>query len=147
MTKVSVSTVLPIPAEAAAGLARKPEVMAFVMSPVVRLRQLDMPAQIEEGARGRAHLWWFGVIPAWTHHLTIKQLAPTEIYTHEHGGPVRVWNHRLTFIPVTEQSCRYTDEIETERGWRGAPARLFVRIMFRHRHRRWHTLTRMLSSA
>jgi hypothetical protein len=111
---------LPIPAEIAAALARKPEMMKYLLRPVMRAYRLDVPERIEVGTHGSARLWWFGVVPAWTHHLTIKQLEPTEIYTNEHGGPVKTWNHRLTFEPLDEHHCRYTDEIETEDGLRGA---------------------------
>jgi ligand-binding SRPBCC domain-containing protein len=135
---------LPIPAEAAAALARKPEMMAYVLSPVLRIYRLEVPEDIEVGTQGSARFWLFGVIPAWTHHLTVKQLDPTEIYTHEHGGPVHTWNHRLTFEPIDDQRCRYTDEIETDDGLRGAPTRLFIKLMFRHRHRRWRMLTKIL---
>lgn len=144
MSKVTLSTELPIPAPTAAALARKPELMAFVMSPLLRLRRIDVPACIETGTRGKARLWWFGVIPAWTHHLTIEAIEPGEIRTDEHGGPVRTWKHRLTFTPLDDHRCRYTDEIETDDGWRGALTRGFIRVMFRHRHRRWHTLARIL---
>jgi hypothetical protein len=135
---------LPIPAEAAAALARKPEMMAYVLSPVLRIYRLEVPEDIEVGTNGAARFWLFGVIPAWTHHLTVKQLDPTEIYTHEHGGPVHTWNHRLTFEPIDDQRCRYTDEIETDDGSRGAPTRLFIKLIFRHRHRRWRTLAKIL---
>jgi hypothetical protein len=84
------------------------------------------------------------VFPAWTHHITVDRLDRLEIHTDEHGGPVRIWRHHLTFLPLGEHRCLYTDEIETEDGWRGAPTRLFVRLMFRHRHRRWQLLARVL---
>lgn len=145
MSKVMVSTELPLPADMAAALARKPEMMAYVMRPVLGLGRLEVSERLEVGTRGRARLWWLGVIPAWTHHLTVTLLEPLEIRTREHGGPVRVWNHRLTFVPAGEGRCRYTDEIETEDGWRGAPTRMFARLMFRHRHRRWRALARLLS--
>lgn len=144
MSKVTLTTELPIAAQTAAALARKPEMMAYVLSPVLRIYRLDVPPKIEVGTQGSARFWWFGVIPAWTHHLTIKKLDPTEIYTHEHGGPVHTWNHRLTFEPVDDHRCRYTDEVETDDGFRGAPTRLFIKLIFRHRHRRWRTLAEIL---
>jgi ligand-binding SRPBCC domain-containing protein len=143
VSKVTLTTELPMAAEVAAGLARKPAVMAYVLNPVLRLYRLKVPEHIEPGTEGSARLWWFGIIPSWTHHITIKRLDPTEIYTDEHGGPVRTWRHRLIFEPIDERRCRYTDEIETDDGLRGAPTRLFIRLMFRHRHRRWHTLAQM----
>jgi ligand-binding SRPBCC domain-containing protein len=144
MSKVTLTTELPISAQTAAALARKPEMMTYVLSPILRIYRLDVPDQIEVGTQGSARFWWFGVIPAWTHHLTIKRLEPTEIYTHEFGGPVHTWNHRLTFEAVDDDRCLYTDEIETDDGLRGAPTRLFIKVMFRHRHRRWRTLAQLL---
>lgn len=144
MSKVTLTTELPIPSSTAAALARKPELMRYVLSPVFRIYRLRVPEQIEVGSQGSARFWVFGVIPAWTHHLTVKRLEATEVYTHEHGGPVQTWNHRLTFDPIDDSHCRYTDEIETDDGWRGPPTRVFIRLMFRHRHRRWRTLARIL---
>lgn len=114
--------------------------MAYVLSPILRIHHLDVAEPIEVGTQGSGRLWWFGVIPAWTHHLTIKHLGAGEIYTNEHGGPVRTWNHRLTFQPIDGHRCRYTDEIETESGVRGTLTRMFIGLMFRHRHRRWQRL-------
>ncbi|MGJ6127061.1 hypothetical protein QN239_31215 [Mycolicibacterium sp. Y3] len=116
----------------------------YVLRPVLRIYRLDVPNHIEIGTQGSARLWWFGFIPAWTHHLTIKQLDPTEIYTHEHGGPVHTWNHRLTFEPIDDRHCRYTDEIETDDGLHGILTRIFIKLMFRHRHHRWQTIATIL---
>jgi hypothetical protein len=145
VSKVSLTTELPLPVETVAGLARKPELMLFVLSPVVRFRTLRTPDVLEAGAEASGRIWWFGIIPSWTHRLTIVKADPFEIYTNERSGPARMWNHRLIFEPIDEHRCRYTDEIETESGWRGAPVRLFVRLMFAHRHRRWQTLAGILS--
>jgi len=144
MSKVTLTTELPIAASTAARLARNPELMRYVLGPVLKMYRLNVPQRIEVGTVGSARLWWFGLIPSWTHHIAVEQLDDTEIATREHGGPVRKWNHRLTFAPLGEDRCRYTDEIETEDGWRGAPTRLFVRLMFRHRHRRWHALAAII---
>lgn len=144
VSKVTLTTELSIPAETAAALARRPATMTYVLSPILVIRHLDVPEQIEVGTEGSARLWWFGVLPAWTHHLTVKHLDDTEIYTNEHGGPVRTWNHRLTFQPIDGHRCRYTDEIETDAGVRGALTRLFISFMFRHRHPRWQRLVQSL---
>jgi len=74
MSKATLTVELPIPAETAAALARKPELMRYVLSPVLRIYRLDVPGPIEVGTQGSARLWWFGVIPAWTHHITVQQL-------------------------------------------------------------------------
>jgi hypothetical protein len=145
VSTVRLSTELPISAETAFALAQKPELFKFVVAPVLRVPGLKMPDRLEPGAEGSARLWWFGVIPAWTHHLRLVRLGEFEIYTNEHGGPVHTWNHRLTFEPLTATSCRYTDEIETDPGLQGLSTRVFARVMFRHRHRRWRLLARLLA--
>lgn len=145
MSTVVVSTELPISAQRAAALARKPALMQFVLAPALKLPGLEAPDRIEVGTRASARLWWFGVLPAWTHHLEITELDDLTIYTHEHGGPVHTWNHRLTFTPLDEHRCRYTDEIETDDGIKGLGTRLFIRLMFAHRHRRWRTLAAIVA--
>lgn len=144
MSTVALSTELPLSAQRAAALARRPALMQFVLAPALQLSGLKAPDRLEPGTRASARLWWFGLIPTWTHHLEIKELDELMIYTHEHGGPVHTWNHRLTFTPIDEHRCRYTDEIETDDGIKGWGTRLFIRLMFAHRHRRWHTLAAIL---
>ncbi|WP_433600411.1 hypothetical protein ACQPXH_00620 [Nocardia sp. CA-135953] len=147
MSKVTLTTELPIGAEVACALARTPELFAYVVAPILSVPQFHIPDHVEPAAEGSARLWWFGIIPSWRHHLRLVRLDAREIRTNEWGGPVRTWNHRLTFEPITESSCRYTDEIEIESGLRGAPIRIFVHLMFRHRHRRWHQLTGVLANS
>jgi hypothetical protein len=145
MTTVRLSTDLPIPADVAFTLAQKAELFKFVVSPIIRVPRLGMPDRIEPGAEGSARLWWLGVIPTWRHYIRLVRVGDNEIYTNEHGGPVRTWNHRLTFEPLTPTSCRYTDEIETDPGLHGLATRVFIHLIFRFRHRRWRTLGRILA--
>jgi ligand-binding SRPBCC domain-containing protein len=145
MSIVRQSSELPIPAETALALAQKVALFEFVVAPIIRVRGLRMPDEVVQGASGAGRLWWFGVLPSWTHHIELVRITDREIYTNEHGGPVRTWNHRLTFEPLDESRCRYTDEIETDPGLHGAGTRMFARLMFRYRHRRWRMLARLLS--
>ncbi len=145
MSKVTLSTELPLRAEVACALARTPELFAFVMAPIISVPRLEIPDRVEPGVEGVARLWWFGVVPAWRHHLRLVRLTDREIYTNEWGGPVRIWNHHLTFEPIGENRCHYTDEIEVQDGLRGFGVRMFVHVMFRHRHRRWRRLATLLA--
>ncbi len=145
MAFVRMSSDLPIPADDAFALAQKVELFRFVVAPILRIPRLEVPPEFAPGVEGSARLWWFGVIPTWTHHLRLVRIGDGEIYTNEHGGPVTVWNHRLTFEPLASDRCRYTDEIEIEDGIRGLGTRAFAHLMFRHRHRRWRSLARVLA--
>ena len=66
MSKVTLTTELPIRAQMAAALARKPEMMKYPLRPVLRAYHLDVPERSEVGTQGSARLWWFGIVPAWT---------------------------------------------------------------------------------
>ncbi|WP_040765790.1 hypothetical protein [Tsukamurella sp. 1534] len=149
MTVVSISTELPLPAAKARTMAAVPDVMLFVLAPVLSFDMREAPppgVPVEPGFTARGRVRWLGVIPTWTHEISVRRLDEREIYTNERGGPVRVWNHRLTFEPLGPDRCRYTDEVEVEDGARGALAALFVRAIFRHRHRRWRTLAAAVSA-
>jgi ligand-binding SRPBCC domain-containing protein len=148
MSKVTLTTELPLPAAQARELAAKTELMRYVLAPYLKIsRRLQIPGKIEPGAQAAGRLWWLGVIPAWRHHIKLVRLDPLEIYTNEWGGPVRTWNHRLTFVPTGDHSCSYSDEIEVDDGIRGWGTRLFIRVMFHHRHKRWQALARILTVA
>ncbi len=143
MGTVSISTELPLPAARARTMAATPEVMLFVLAPVLSFDMDEAPppgVPVEVGFSAQGRVRWFGVIPSWVHRITVRRLDELEIYTNERGGPVHVWNHRLTFTPLGPDRCGYTDAIEIEDGVRGALTGLFVRAVFAHRHRRWRVL-------
>ena len=139
---VSVTTDLPISADRACALAQRPAMFRHVVWPVIATGEL--PKQMEVGEEVAFRLWFFGVLPGWTHHLRLVSLDTREIYTNEHGGPVLTWNHRLSFESGTESSCRYTDEIEIRAGLLTLPTVLFAHLVFRWRHRRWRALAPLL---
>src|SRR5262245_55400633 len=107
---VRVATELPLAAEVACALAQKPATFQHLVWPVITTGRL--PERVEVGEEVDFRLWFFGFLPAWVHHLRLVSIGPREIFTNEHGGMVRTWNHRLTFEPISDHSCRYTDEIE-----------------------------------
>ncbi len=139
------TTELPISAEVAFTLAQKVETFRYVVFPLFTIPHLEVPETLAPGVEGSARLWWFGIIPGWKHHLKLIAVGDNEIYTNEHGGPARIWNHRLTFEPLTATSCRYTDQIEVQGGLLGLGTRVIARGLFRYRHRRWRALARVLA--
>jgi hypothetical protein len=77
--------------------------------------------------------------------LRLVSIGPREIYSNEHGGPVTTWNHRLTFDPTSESSCRYTDEVEIEAGLSTLATVLFAHLVYRWRQRRRRSLARLVA--
>ena len=141
------TTPLPISAEAAFALAQRPATFAYVVRGVLRVPALAaVPDGFSHaGAEAAGRMWWLGVLPTWTHHLRIVAIAPGEIRTAEHGGPIRTWNHRLTFTPTSATSCDYTDEIELDAGALTPAVRLFTSALFALRQARWRHLTAVLA--
>lgn len=148
MAVVRVSTDLPLAAERACELARKPALFSFVVRPVLRIGGLpsgEAAATFGPGDELSGRLWWFGVLPGWRHTLRIVTLDPQELFTNERGGLVRTWNHRLTFEPRGAAACRYTDEITLDAGPLTPAVWLFAQLMFRWRQARWRALARVLA--
>ena len=90
-------------------------------------------------------LRFLGVIPGWTHTLRIERLDTHEIASREHGGPVKAWNHRLRFEPISSESCRYTDTVEVRAGLATPVVGLFAHLIYRYRQARWRALADVLA--
>ncbi|WP_445152438.1 hypothetical protein [Baekduia sp. Peel2402] len=146
MLTVRATTALPIGAHEAFALALKPATFAYVARGVMRVPALEaIPGDFAApGAEGHGRMWWLGVIPAWTHHLRIVAIEDHTIQTAERGGPLRTWNHRLSFVP-TAGGCEYTDEIEIDAGALTRPTALFTRAFFALRQARWRRLAAVLA--
>lgn len=151
-TRIRRSTDLPLSAERACELAQNPALFAFVVRPLLRVTGLPerfTPAEEEAVRSGAseltARLWWLGVLPGWRHRLRVVEATATELRTRERGGPVRAWNHTLTFEPTGERSCRYTDTVELDAGPLTPLVWCFAQGLFRWRQVRWRQLARVVA--
>lgn len=143
---VTVRTDLPIPAEHACQLARKPALLNHVLWPWWTVSPLTpLPEQVAEGDEIVVRLRFLGFVRGWTHTIRVERLAPQEIVSREHGGPVSTWNHRLTFEPTAPSSCRYTDAVEVRAGLATPIAVLCAHLIYRYRQARWRALARVLA--
>jgi hypothetical protein len=140
---VKVSTELPIVAELACELAQKPAVFKHVVWPVFTIP--TAPEHLAQDEDFSARLYFLGFLPAWRHHLRLVSVGPREVYSNEHGGPVKVWNHRLTFEPISDNACRYTDEVEIHAGVSTLATVLFAQSMYRWRQWRWRRLAHLIA--
>jgi hypothetical protein len=147
MVTIRRTTSLPISAEAAFALAQKPATFAYVVRGVLRVPALAAAPEgfARPGVEASGRMWWLGVLPSWTHHLRVVTLTPGVIQTAEHGGPIRTWNHRLTFVATSATTCDYTDEIELDAGVLTPAVRLFVTGLFALRQARWRQLAAVLA--
>jgi hypothetical protein len=143
---VRVSTDLPITAERACELAQKPAMLSHVLWPWMRLLPAaPLPDAIAQGDEIVVRLCFFGVLPAWRHTVLVERLAPREIVSCEHGGPISTWNHRLAFEPTSATSCRYTDTVDVGAGTITPLIALYAHFIYRYRQLRWRALARVLA--
>lgn len=140
---IRVSSTLPLPAEVVAGLMGKPALLQHVTWPVLTIRGL--PETVEPGRRIVVRLALLGVVPLWQHTITVVAANPLDAETHEHGGPLRAWRHRLVVEPLSPTTCQYTDEVYLDAGRLTPIARSAATAFYRHRHRRWSALARVLA--
>lgn len=143
---VSVSTELPLSARRAYELAQTPELFLYVTRGPLRFTGIPADMRFELGARFSARMWFLSVIPAWQHHGEVTGFSDTpprfQIQTTEHGGPVKTWNHTLTFEERGPDRCLYTDTIELESLPFTLPTRIFAKLFFHYRQHRWRKLTK-----
>lgn len=127
-------------------LAQKPALFAYAVHPL--LRATGLPDRFDGAGVGTelsARIWWLGVIPSWRHRLRVTAIEATELRTTERGGPLRRWDHTLTFEPRGPRACRYTDTIELDAGLATPIAWCRAQLLFRWRQRRWRQLARVLA--
>ena len=68
-----------------------------------------------------------------------------ELQTVECGGLLRAWNHLIQVEPLSENSCKYTDEVEVRAGLLTLLAWLLAHGFFRYRQRRLRRFVRLQS--
>jgi hypothetical protein len=146
--RVTVTTDLPIPAQQACALAQKPALLRHVLWPWMAMVLDDdqpLPERFVAGDTLAARLSMLGVLFGWTHTLRLIAVTPTEIVTREGGGPIQGWDHRLTFVPTSEHTCRYTDSVDIGAGVLTPVIVAVAHALYRYRQWRWRTLARVLA--
>ncbi len=148
MAVVRISTDLPLPAERACALARKPELFLFVVRPIFRATGLP-PGDFEAHPGQRAER------AAVVVRRSSARLAPpphdrrarTDRDRDQRARRLRAqtWDHRLTFEPRGASACRYTDEVTLDAGALTPLVRLFAHGIFRWRQARWRALARVIA--
>ncbi len=137
-----ISTELPAPADRVWSLTRRGETLNYIARGLVSFGGPDaLPEEFTEGSAVTVRLWFFGIIPAWRHHLAIRSIDNTrrELLSNESGGLVRVWNHLIRVEPIEGQRRRYTDDLKIEAGLFTPLVWLYAHLFYRYRQRRWRS--------
>ena len=139
-TNISRTSVLPAPAEEVFSRLKLLSTLRFVAYPYATFAPAGTDAASwEEGGTYRFYFRLFAVLPLGVHTVEVVEMD-TDCYricTVESNRFVPVWNHRITLEPLSEQTVRYTDEVEMDAGWKTPFVRLWAKCFYAHRQRRW----------
>ena len=116
-----VSSTLPCSAEAAWRAEREVATLLkgawpwLVYSPVAPPR---LPEKWTPGQTLTVRTRLFGLLPLGQHTISVAEVDENSmtVLTHEHGGLIRRWDHRVRITPDGPNGCRYTDEIDLDAG-------------------------------
>ena len=77
----------------------------------------------------------FGKLPPQPYHMEVVRFDPGGFMfqSREHGGPVKMWNHRLT-VEAVDGGAVLTDRVEIDAGWLTPIYAIYGRFMYRQRH-------------
>lgn len=77
----------------------------------------------------------FGIMPwqDWTMEVVAFDPSARHVASHEFGGPVRRWDHKMTAV-ATEEGARLVDEIEIDAGLMTPIYAAWGRFMYARRH-------------
>lgn len=144
---VTLTTRLPAPMDEVRDLLMRPATLAHVAAPLLRFvpEGRPLPDRWEEGTwrvRLRGPL---GLPLGWQEiSVSFPEAPPPMLRLRDDGRGTlaRRWDHLIEIAPDGD-GTRYTDRIVVEAGWLTPAIRLFARVFYAHRQRRWR---RLLSS-
>ncbi|HXZ67514.1 MAG TPA: hypothetical protein VEH07_02895 [Alphaproteobacteria bacterium] len=145
MATITRSSVAPVAAEELWRAVHDPNVLRRVVAPLLTLEPLEpkvfpeefMPASYVVSVKA------LGWLPLGRQAINISHPAPEPgeslpryvLHDKGSGDLARVWDHRITIEPLSKTTCRLTDVVSIDAGLLTPLVALFVRILFRHRHR------------
>lgn len=144
--RVTLSTILDIPAERAFAEVETSRLLEHVAAPLQVFEPVDPPALPARWAEGSflVRLKMFGLVPIGTQWIviTVPARGPDryQVRDNGHGTLVSRWHHLITIEPLAADRCRYTDEVEVRAGVLTPFVWAFARLFYAHRQRRWRRL-------
>ena len=106
----------------------------------------NWPEKFYEGLEIDTRFVFFYVLPAWKHNLRVVKVddISKELYSNENGGLIKTWNHLIKIVPITDQRCKYTDQVEIKAGFLTPVVWVYALVFYKYRHYRWKKLIRRL---
>jgi hypothetical protein len=144
--KVSISSNIAVSADEAWKLVKRSSTLLYVTRGLMGFKSLtsNLPSEWQQGNTEKLRIMLFGIIPAWSHQISFKDISDSKMamLTHESGGVVKTWNHNISVKPVDNNSCYYTDDVEIKAGIFTPIIWLYAHMFYRYRQLRWRFLVK-----
>ncbi len=75
------------------------------------------PVEVGQQFTVRLKRWGWFPMGNWTMKVVERDDENFILRSEEWGGPVRLYQHRLSVKPTGPESCEYTDHLDVEAGW------------------------------
>jgi ligand-binding SRPBCC domain-containing protein len=135
-------SIFPASADEVWEILLRPETLAQITRGMISYEPVEVPDEIKEGSVARLKVRTLNLPPAMDYEIRFMRIDPEghQVLTHEHGGVIRRWVHRITIEPLSAGRCLYTDRIDIDAGALTPLVGAFARIFYRVRQRRWQKL-------
>ena len=144
--KVSISSNINVSADEVWKLVKRSSTLLYVTRGLMGFKSLasDLPSEWQQGNTEKLRIMLFGIIPAWSHQISFKEISNSKMtmLTHESGGVVETWNHNISVKPVDKNNCYYTDDVEIKAGIFTPIIWLYAHFFYRYRQLRWRLLVK-----
>ncbi len=140
MKRVKRTSIFPAGKEQVFQRLQKLETLQYVAYPYATFSPADGKADMkwEAGNTFSFHFRLFGLIPFGKHTIHVLRFSPEEgIFTREENKHVPIWNHEIILEQLEDGSCRYTDIVDIDAGWKTVFVCLWAKCFYAHRQKKW----------
>lgn len=114
--------------------------LKYIAKPYAAFNQIENEEiNWEMGKEFKFNLKIFGFIPMGIHTIKVNDFNYDDliIQTYESNKMVPIWNHRIELFPIDNENTQYTDIIELNAGIFTKIVKLWSKLFYTHRQRKW----------
>lgn len=145
--KLTVSSEIPLNIESGWEKITKSATLEFVAAGVIKFHPLDgqFPEIWKEGEIVKTKMTAYGFIPLLdVHSLSFEKIDEENkiIETKEKDNVAKVWDHKMSLKPISDNSFYYEDEVILYGGMMTGVLTWWAKTFYEHRHKRWQLLVK-----
>jgi len=145
--KLVVRSEIPMPIEQVWNILMTAELLDYVTKGFLRMKPIGGPFPESWPELDTVHtkIRVFGFIPfGGTHSLFFEEICGDSyvLQTREKNNRAKIWDHRITLEPASNQATLYTDEVIIYGKGMTGLITAFAKQFYQHRQKRWQTVAK-----